>query len=114
MSFQAYLENVVQKRFEEMAKPQRFPAPKGFKKVYTGGNIYMYAGKLPNGKYVELFGDDDIQEHEDGFNVVAKDDQDKNLAKLYDSKDDSQHSALKQKTFATETELKAILDSWSK
>jgi len=113
-TFTQYLEATIKERFEEMAQPdKRFPAPKGFKKVYTGGNIYMYAGTLSNGKYVELFGDDDIGKDDEGFNVIDKDVQDTNVARLYTSEKADKKDSV-DKGFRTAAELQKILDSWSK
>jgi hypothetical protein len=110
--FKQYLEAVIKERTE----PKRFPAPKGFKKISTGGSptIYMYAGTLANGKYVELFGAEDIQENDKGFDIVAKGER-HNVANLYPSdKETSPHQQIgDEKYFKNEKELKAILDKWS-
>jgi hypothetical protein len=102
--FNTYLESLVKERTNK-----RFPAPKGFKKTYTGGNIYKYEGMLSNGKYVELFGEQDIQENDIGFDTG-----DTNVAHLYKSKDLENEDIMRESTFKDAEQLKAILDKWSK
>ena len=101
--FNTYLETLIKERTNK-----RFPAPKGFKKTYTGGNIYKYEGTLPNGKYVELFGEQDIQENDTGCDT-----DDTNVAMLYNSKDENE-DLVKESVFKNAEQLKAILDKWSK
>jgi hypothetical protein len=88
-----------------------FPAPKGFVKEFTGGDIYKYARMLPNGMYVELFGAEDVKENDPGFQFVKGDAGTAHLYSSYEAMLDHTEDP-EVKHFHNEAELREILKSW--